>query len=77
MHYDLYYLKNAKTNISKIWTLLEISLPLEIWITSNEYCLPVMSNEHSLFVARNSKTAILFPVFFSEEPGNFFCMEDR
>ena len=29
-----------------------------------------MSNEHILLVARNSKTAILFPVFSSEEAAN-------
>ena len=34
-----------------------------------------MSNEHSLLVARNRN--IFFSVFFSEEAGNFYCMEDR
>ena len=34
-----------------------------------------MSNEHSLLVARN-RNIFLF-CFFSEEAGNFYCMEDR
>ena len=33
-------------------------------------------NEHSLLVVRNSNIFILFPVF-SEEPSNFYSMEDR
>ena len=36
-----------------------------------------MSNGQSLLVLKKSNTFLYFLFFFSEEPGNFYCMEDR